>query len=80
MAKTLYPESVILDFKGSLFKRFSTVELESYEGLKQVRQCLQQRRSVKIMFDGSMEPVKARYLNFLEGLSGYFGAELKAVR
>jgi len=80
MAKTLYPADVILDFKGGMFRRFSTVDLASYEGLKQVRQCLQQRRSVKIMFDGSMEPMKARYLNFLEGLSGYFGAEMKAGR
>ncbi|MDR1997517.1 MAG: hypothetical protein LBQ83_04260 [Candidatus Margulisbacteria bacterium] len=80
MSKAKYPPSVILDFKGGVFKRFSNVELVSYEGLKQIRHCLQQRRSVRIMFDGSMEPVKSRYLNFLSGLSGYFGAEMQVCR
>jgi len=70
--------AVILGFKGSyFFRRFNTVHLSSPDGLEKVRSCLQQRRSVKVMFDGSLEPVRARYINFLSGLSGYFGAELK---
>ena len=71
--------AIILDFKGGgLFRRFNTIQLSSPEGLQKVRSCLQQRRAVKIMFDGSLEPVRARYINFLSGLSGYFGAELRA--
>jgi len=71
--------AVILDFKGAnFFRRFNTVQLSSPDSLQKVRSCLQQRRSVKIMFDGSLEPVRARYINFLSGLSTYFGAELNA--
>ena len=77
MAK--YNSAIILDFKGvNLFRRFNTVQLNSPDGLQKVRSCLQQRRSVRVMFDGSLDPVRARYINFLNGLSGYFGAELKA--
>ncbi|MDR2431937.1 MAG: hypothetical protein LBD99_06795 [Candidatus Margulisbacteria bacterium] len=69
--------SVILDFKGGVFKRFSTVELAGYAGLRQIRHCLQRRRPVIVLFDGSMERVRSRYINFLSGMSGYFGADLK---
>jgi hypothetical protein len=75
---TKYPASIILDFKGGMFKRFNTVELADYTGLRRIRRCLQKRRPVIVLFDGSIEPVRARYVNFLRGMSGYFGAELKA--
>ena len=79
MAK--YNSAVILDFKGvNLFRRFNTVQLSSPDGLQKVRSCLQQHRPVKVAFDGTLEPVKARYIDFLQGLSGYFGAELKSAR
>jgi hypothetical protein len=77
MSKTKFDVSIILGFKGlNVFRRFNTVSINSYEGLKNVRSCLQNGRSVRVAFDGSLEAVKARYINYLHGMSCYFGAEL----
>jgi hypothetical protein len=79
MNRTKFDASIILGCKGlNVFRRFNTVNISSYDSLRNVRSCLQSGRSVRISFDGALEQVKARYLNYLNGLSCYFGAELYA--
>ena len=77
MSKTKFDASIILGFKGlNIFRRFSTVNVTSADGLQVVRSYLQRGRSVHVSFDGALEPVKARYINFLSGMSYYFDAEM----
>ena len=77
MNKAKFDASIILGCKGlPVFRRFSTVNVASADGLQKVRACLQRGHSVRVSFDGSLEPVKARYIDFLNGLSYYFDAEL----
>jgi hypothetical protein len=79
MNRAKFDASIILGGKGlNIFRRFNTVNIYSYDSLKNVRSCLQSGRSVRVSFDGALEQVKSRYLNYLHGLSCYFGAELRA--
>jgi hypothetical protein len=79
MNKAKFDASIILGCKGlNVFRRFNTVNISSYDSLKNVRSCLQNGRSVRVSFDGALEQVKARYINYLQGMSCYFGAELRA--
>ena len=77
MNKAKFDASIIMGCKGlSIFRRFNTVNISSYDSLKNVRSCLQSGRSVHVSFDGALEQVKSRYINYLHGMSCYFGAEL----
>ena len=77
-------KALFIDFRGEslkkIFKKVSMVNVDSYSGLKKIRDSLQMHTPVLVSFNGVNDHVRYRYIDFLSGMSSYFGAEMKIGR